>query len=73
MSKKIQLFVESVTHTWDRASGFSTTAELIAPSTTDRRSNPWMVLAGDDSTTAAFAPSGPSGTETQPGGHLSET
>jgi cell wall-associated NlpC family hydrolase len=40
--KKIQMFVESVTHNFDREAGFTTNLELIAPSS----DNPWMVVAG---------------------------
>lgn len=39
------MFVQEVTHTFDRTAGFSTTASLIAPSTRGG-SNPAMVLSG---------------------------
>jgi hypothetical protein len=50
VSKEIQLFVEGVTHSWDRESGFSTSMELVAPSTTDASTNPWMIVAGNSVT-----------------------
>lgn len=46
-SKDLIMFVEDVTHSWNREAGFTTNATLTAPATVKRKSNPGMVLAGN--------------------------
>jgi len=48
------MFVQEVTHTFDRTAGFSTTASLVSPSTRGG-SNPAMVLSGGPAATSASA------------------
>lgn len=44
-SKDLVMFVDSVTHNFDRSSGFTTSAELIAPSTSAKQTNFWSVIS----------------------------
>lgn len=45
-SKDLVMFINSVTHSFDRTSGFTTSAELIAPSTRTKQYSFPMVLTG---------------------------
>lgn len=45
-SRDLVMYVNEVTHTFDMEGGFTTTAQLMAPSTLSRDSNVGMVLAG---------------------------
>ncbi len=42
----LEMYVQSVTHNWDYSSGFDTSAELIAPASTDKKTYPGFALSG---------------------------
>lgn len=44
----LEMYIESVTHTWDYESGFTTSAVLTAPATTDKTKFPGFALAGNN-------------------------
>lgn len=53
---RISMFVEDVTHNFDRTAGFSTSATLTSPASIDEQRFPWLPQSGNNSAVGVNGP-----------------